>query len=211
MSYTALALCAILFCGCVNLDETVPAVQNPGLKICRPEAGQSDRFVRFEYGKAKSPDSIKTYRKDILTLSIRAVDDSTIFMEQKMCEEGQHPCRVDPFRILRKSGTIVTDSAGYIPLAAVNVFPGGIFARNDDHEIAFQGNRPLGDTATIGFKREHRIGSTQIQKSIVLFDPSGIDIDVGGFCLIMSEERRILEMYRYIVFGTDGGWELILE
>lgn len=213
MKYHTAVLCATLFSGCIESNENVPATRSQGLRLSRPEVGQSDRFVGFDFGKVKDPSADKSYRKDTLTLRIRAVDEVAISMEQEICEEGRPPCMTESFRIIKKTGKIEPDSSGYIPLTAVNVFPQGIFAANASNEIGFQGYVPQVDTAMVGFKREHRMGSSTVMtpRPTVLADPSRIPFDGGGFCLIMTGERRILEMYRYMVFGTDGGWELIVD
>jgi hypothetical protein len=211
MKYHAAILCAALFSGCIESNENVPAIQSQGLRLSRPEAGQSDRFVGFDFAMTDPPSTYRSYRKDTLTLRIRTVDEVAISMEQEICEESRPPCMTESFRIIRKTGKIEPDSSGYILLTAVNVFPQGIFAENDSKEIGFQGYVPQVDTAMVGFKREHQLGSTKVMipRPTVLADPAQIPFDGGGFCLIMTDERRILEIYRYMVFGTDGGWELI--
>jgi hypothetical protein len=210
MKYHTAILCATLFFGCIESNENVPAIPSQSLRLSRPEAGQSNRFVGFDF-KGESPNTYRSHRRDTLTLRIRAVDEVAISMEQEYCDESRPPCRIEAFRIIRKTGKIEPDSSGYIPLTAVNVFPQGIFAANDSREIGFQGYMPIVDTAMVGFKREHRMGSSKVMipRPIVLVDPSQIPVDGGGFCLIMTDERTILEIYRYMAFGTDGGWELI--
>lgn len=206
--FASLVFLCLLLTGC--LLEGGPE-RGPAISLSDPEVGQTDVFTRYTYG-FEGGSGTKSYTGDSLTLSITDVDSDSIGLVETACWTGQSGCQATRFTLSRESGkAVVRDSAAFVSLAEANVFPKGILSEDFGNEIEFQGHSPVTEGPEAGFKKEYSIRGGEFQDVIVLADPTMVPVDGGGRAFILTKERRILDMYSYMVFGIDGGWELDVD
>lgn len=209
----ALSLVSILsigLAGC-NLGEPVKTdiSYGTGIDYREPVIGAQDSYTGFRYSELKNPDTVKTYTNDSMTLKVVGLAGDTVTLLQNRCYENDAACTISTLKLDRISGRVhASGEFGWSELEIVNLFPEGIFSGDPDRKIEFIGYVPQVDMPAVGFAPEYQVGNKAFKNATVMIDPRGVPIDVGGRCLILSGEHRLLEIFSYNVFGTEGGWEL---
>lgn len=210
---TFLSMGSILAIGPVgcNLDAPIKTDKSEvaGIYYREPVIGAHETYTGFRYGEMKAWDTVKTYTNDSMTLKVAGIEGNTVTISQKKCYTHDANCAIETLKLDRISGRVeVLGEFGWSELEGVNLFPEGIFSEDLNRKIEFSGYAPQVDVPAVGFAPEYQVGKKNFKNVTVMVDPTGIPIDVGGKCLILSDEHRLLEILSYHVFGTDGGWEL---
>jgi hypothetical protein len=193
-------LCAA---GCVADGNS----RNHGIIYDRPVVGTRESYIGFTYGGPKNPSPEKTYTQDSLILEVLSVTADIVRISEKRCMAWDSLCRSREVILDRSTGQVRGDDLDGTIWRTINLFPAGLFTRDSTRQLVFQGYAPVGIRPAVGFVPEFRAGNKVYRDATVFVDPTGVSIDVGGHCLVLSKEGRLLESYRYHVFGTDGGWE----
>lgn len=198
------SLVATLFAtGCVMDGNS----RNNGIFYDHPVVGARESYIGFTYGGPKSPSPEKNYTQDSLILEVLSVAADIVRLSEKRCMAWDSLCYTKEVVLDRSTGLFRGDDLDGSILRTVNLFPAGLFTRDSTRQIVFQGYAPVDIRPAAGFVPEFRAGNKVYRDVTFFVDPSGVPIDAGGHCLVLSKEKRLLESYRYHVFGTDGGWE----
>ena len=204
------SILAIGIAGC-TLGEPIKSDKSDdtGIYYREPVIGAHETYTGFRYGEMKSRDAVKTYTNDSMILKVVGIEGNTVTISQKRCYTHDATCTIDTLKLDRISGRVeVLGEFGWSELEGVNLFPEGIFSEDMNRKIEFSGYAPQVDMPAVGFAPEYQVGNQSFKNVTVMVDPTGIPIDAGGKCLILSNGHRLLEILSYHVFGTDGGWEL---
>lgn len=196
--------------GC-NLDGPVKTngSGNTGIYYHELVIGDQESYIGFRYGEGKNRDSLKTFTGDSMTLKVVGIEGNTVTILQNWFYAKNPTSNIGMLKLDRASGQIkVLGVNTWSELENFNMFSKGIFSEDLDRKIEFSGYEPQVDMPTVGFVPEYQIGQKTYRNVTVMVDPTGVLIDVGGKCLVISSDHRLLEILNYHVFGTDGGWEL---
>ncbi|MEO6095509.1 MAG: hypothetical protein ABIW76_07485 [Fibrobacteria bacterium] len=197
-------LAAALFTqGCVTEGNT----SNSGILYDRPVAGAREFYIGFRYGGPKAPSPEKTYTQDSLVLEVLAVEPGTVHFSEKWCMEWDSLCHVRQVRLDRASGHFSGEDLDGSIFHTANLFPSGLFTEDSTRRLVLQGYAPVDSSPAVGFVPEFHAGKKVYRDVTFFVDPTGVLNDVGGNCLVLTKDKRLVESYRYHVFGTDGGWE----
>lgn len=189
--------------GCVS-----DAPEKGGIHFSQPVLGARDAYVRFHYGGPKSPETTKTYTQDSMSLEVVEVRDNSMTLIQKWCYAQDTACTTLILTVDRTTGHVeAREGEGRSELETVNSFPSGIFT-DSARTIEFTDYTPKVESPAVGKAPEYHLAGKTYRQVTVMVDPTGVPMDRGGQVLILSQEKRLIELYSYHVFGTDGGWEL---
>lgn len=196
---------ATLLCmtGCIS-----NAPESGGIHFDQPVEGARETYVRFTYGGVKMPEAVKTYTQEFMSLEITKVQDNSMTFSQKWCYAHDSACTTMNFTVDRTTGHVdVLEADGWSELEMANQFSFGIFT-DSTRIIEFTEYVPKVESPSVGIAPEYRLGGKSYRDVTVMVDPTGIPMDGGGQVLVLSMEKRLIELYRYHVFGIDGGWEM---
>jgi hypothetical protein len=140
-------------------------------------------------------------------VEVLSVEPGLVHFSEKWCTASDSHCYIRHVSLDRANGIFIGEDLDGSIFHTANLFPDGIFTRDSARQPDFRGHVPVDTIPAVGFLPEFRAGEKVYRDVTVFIDPTGIRTDIGGRCLLLAPDKRLLESYQYHITGIDSGWE----